>query len=172
MALQLFKIASTTVETPQSTIDFNSIPQGYTDLILVLSSRDSINSGASPGQGAIRFNGDSGNNYSRRYLRGNGSTADSSSSTGVSAIIPRVMQPNGATVNTFGSMTMYIPNYTGSNYKSLSIDNITENNATEAHAELHAGIWNSTSAITSMSIFSASGATMLTNSTATLYGVL
>ena len=171
MALQLFKIADVTVASPQATIDFSSIPQGYTDLVLVLSSRDSI-SGASPGQGAIRFNGDSGNNYSRRFLRGNGSTVDSSSSTGVSAIILRVMQPNGATANVFGSMTMYIPNYTGSNYKSLSIDNITENNATEAHAELNAGIWNSTSAITSMSILSASGASMLTNSTFTLYGVL
>lgn len=170
MALQLFKIAETTVATPQSSIDFTSIPQGYTDLYLVLSSRDSAS--GSPGQGAIRFNSDSGNNYSRRFIRGNGSTADSSSSTGVSAIITRVLQPNGATANVFGSLAMYIPNYTGSNYKSVSIDNVTENNATEAHAELLAGLWNSASAITSVTILSASSAILLANSTATLYGIL
>jgi hypothetical protein len=172
MALQLFKIASVEVATPQATIDFTSIPSGYTDLIIVCSIRDTINSGASPGQGALRFNGDSANNYSRRYVRGNGSTADSSFASSVSAFIWRVEQPNGATANTFGSTTLYIPNYTSSNYKSISMDNVTENNATEAHAELATGLWNSTSAITSISLLSASSANMMTNSTFTLYGVL
>lgn len=172
MALQLIEIADITVASPVTEVIFSSIPSGYTDLYLVFSSRDSVNSGATPGQGAIRFNLDSGNNYSRRYLRGNGSTADSSSSTSVSAIITRAFQPNGATANVFGSFAMYVPNYTGSNYKSASIDSVTENNATEAHAELTAGLWNSTAAITSVTILSASSASFLANSTFTLYGVL
>jgi hypothetical protein len=53
-----------------------------------------------------------------------------------------------ATANTFGNTEFYIPNYTSSNYKSFSVDGVTENNATAAFA-LYAGLWSNTAAITS-----------------------
>jgi hypothetical protein len=171
MANTYVAIATVTVGSGgANSIDFNSIPGTYTDLIILTSIRDT-SAGSSPAQGAIRFNGDSGNNYYRRYIRGNGSTADGGASAAISAYVWRVIQPGGATANTFGSTFIYIPNYASSNLKSISMDNITENNATEAHQELSAGLWNSTAAITSISILGASGQIIGQHSTATLYGI-
>jgi len=42
MALQLFKIADTTVGSPVNTISFSNIPSGYTDLKVVFSLRNDV----------------------------------------------------------------------------------------------------------------------------------
>jgi len=63
-----------TVGSATNTITFTSIPQGYTDLVMVGSVIPS-GSGLSP---QSRINSDSGNNYSRTVLAGNGSSASSS----------------------------------------------------------------------------------------------
>ena len=60
-------------------INFTSIPQTYTDLIVYVSGR--YDNAVSFNAGALRFNNDSGNNYSYRVLRGNGSSVDSFSGT-------------------------------------------------------------------------------------------
>jgi hypothetical protein len=65
---------------------------------------------------------------------------------------------------------MYIPNYASSNYKSFSIDSVTENNGTVAYQIMHAGVWSNTAAITSLTI-TAAGGNLAQYSTATLYGV-
>ena len=44
MALQLFKIATTSLSTAASSITFSNIPQGYTDLKVVLSVRANCSS--------------------------------------------------------------------------------------------------------------------------------
>lgn len=172
MALQLFKIASTTVETPQTSVTFSSIPQGYTDLIIKLSSRAN-NSGIT-----IRFNGDSGANYSWKRLGGNGSVVNSDGNSTYGSpyntfIYWAYSNQNTDTSNTFSNGDFYIPNYTSSNYKSASGDMVNENNATNAYAGLTAGLWSSSSAITSitMGIDTASPA-YTAGTTATLYGVL
>ena len=63
-------IARQTLTTSQAQITLSSIPQIYTDLILVFSgtlvSTDVL---------VMRFNGDTGSNYSDTILEGNGSTA-------------------------------------------------------------------------------------------------
>lgn len=168
MALQLFKIASTTVETPQATISFSNIPQGYTDLILVVSARSSTDTVST--YGLLRFNSDSGANYNRRTLLSNGSAASSSTSTSATSLIVWD-NASDATASTFANAQVYIPNYTSSNQKSVSNDSVSENNATAAYAVLYAGLWTGTAAITSISITEAL-ATFTANSTFTLYGVL
>ncbi len=168
MALQLFKIADATVATPQTSIDFNSIPQGYTDLLIKISLRSSdgnIYDGAN-----IYLNNDTtSTNYSFRRLYGNGATAASDSST--SSYRWFWVNGNTATTNSTGNAEIYIPKYTGSNYKSASFDFVTENNATTSYGGIVTCLWNSTAAITSISIASG-GNYFLPNSTATLYGVL
>ena len=81
-------------------------------------------------------------------------------------------QVNGATAtaNTFANVSIYIPNYTSANYKSVSIDAVTENNATTAYAFLSAGLWSNTAAITSATITNSSG-NYVQYSTAYLYGI-
>lgn len=163
MALQLFKIASTTVETPQASIDFNSIPSGYTDLCLVLSGRSTT----TVDYCEVRFNGAS-TNLSGRYLYGNGSTVASSTYQ------PFIyMNSSGNTANTFGNASIYVPNYAASNYKSISIDSVYENNATLAYTELQAGLWSSTSAINQVTLIcTGASQNFAAGTTATLYGVL
>jgi hypothetical protein len=82
-----------------------------------------------------------------------------------------VMLAAGATSDTFGNATIYVPNYAGSTAKSYSSDSVTENNATESYQAVHASSQSSTTAITSVTIFAQNG-NLLTGTTVSLYGVL
>lgn len=167
MALQLFKIASAEVATPQASIDFTSIPQGYTDLKLVLSGRTTNGGGYYDGLN-IMFNSTS-TGWTAKVLNGAGSTVSSLSST---TDRNYVINDQNATSNTFGNLELYIPNYTSSNYKTVSSDMITEtNDATNNYMRLAAILWSNTAAVTSINIYD-TGKTFAAGTTATLYGVL
>jgi hypothetical protein len=170
MALQLFKIADVTVASPQASIEFTSIPSGYTDLIVKLSAR-TIRTGTDVDDEVyLEFNGSGGTAYSARIVEGNGSTTRSVADTSQARLTRGIATTDNATANTFSSCEYYIPNYTSSNNKSVSFDNVMENNAAYCIMNLVAGLWANTAAITSMK-FTAVG-TFDTNSTFTLYGVL
>ena len=169
MALQLYKIATVEVGSAgSSSIDFNSIPQGYTDLKVVLSTRSSsANLGES---NRISFNGDTTNgNYTNKRLLGTGSAASSQSQTARESFFNTNAN---ATASTFANSEIYIPNYTSANSKSFSIDTVTENNGTEAYAGLIAYRWSGTTAITSITFVPESNNNFVQYSTATLYGIL
>ena len=146
-----------------SSITFSSIPSTYTDLCLVLSIRTT--NAADNDTIDLEINGVT-TNQSRIRLQGNGSAAASATASSLG------FQVNGdtATANTFGSAQIYIPNYAGSTNKSLSFENITENNATSAYANLIAGLWSQTTAITSLGIVPG-GTTIKQYSSAYLYGI-
>ena len=63
-------IASQTLASTVANVTFSSIPQGYTDLVLVVSSSTSTNTNL-----YLRFNNDSTSLYSDTVLNGNGTTA-------------------------------------------------------------------------------------------------
>ena len=171
MALQIFKIAEVTVASPQANIEFTSIPQGYTDLVIKGSTR--LTGGDAGVQLVVRFNG-STSGYSRRHVVGNGTSTSSSSGSSETYMRIAFAEESVYTANTFNNFELYIPNYVSSNNKSTSSDSVTENNATLAYASLHAGLWSNSAAISSISIFdiSATQANFTANSTATLYGIL
>jgi len=144
-----------------------TIPQTYTDLKVVISSRntDIYN------EIHFRFNGDTGNNYSGRNIYGNGSTVTSSFSSSISSLQNLTVESvSGQTASTFGNTELYIPNYTSSNHKSISADGVQENNATSAQAMLGAGLWANTAAITTITAFPSIG-TFAEGSTFYLYGI-
>lgn len=145
-----------------SSIDFNSIPQTFTDLCLVLSNRG-------PGDIKITFNG-SGTSASRRSLSGSGSSV--SSGSGSDGYAGR-STPSGNTANTFSNTMIYIPNYAGSTNKSYSVDSVDEQNGNPAYQVLIAGLWSDTSAITSLSVsdYGGGGQPFVQYSTAYLYGL-
>jgi len=149
-----------------ASLDLQSIPQTYTDLYLVISARTAY-SGTDQNMLVI-FNNDTGNNYSRRVLSGNGSSASSVTGTDGVVIITNAAT---STANTFSSASVYIPNYTGSTYKSASADAINENNATTAYQTISATVWNNTAAINRVTV-SGLGQTIVQYSTASLYGIL
>ena len=165
MALQLFKIADVTVATPQASVEFTSIPSGYTDLKVVCSLRSTGTSTDT----ALTFNG-STTSFTNRRLYSDGSTVYSDTSI-TNAISNTLMSASTYTANTFGNGEFYVPNYAGSNNKSVSADGVSENNATNALMMMTAGLWSNTAAITSVKVATTSGS-FAAGSTVTLYGVL
>jgi len=65
---------------------------------------------------------------------------------------------------------LYLPNYTSSVAKSVSGDNVSENNATASTQTITAGLWSGTDPITSIEIFG-SGTNLAQYSSASLYGM-
>jgi hypothetical protein len=173
MATTFTKIAAVTVGSGgASSIDFSSIPSTYTDLCLEVSSRTAGSFLAA--ELRLTFNGNSAN-YSWRRLQSNVSAASSDSNTTYGGVYNQLIllgsnNANSSTSNTFGNASIYVPNYASSNYKSLSSDLVSENNATEAYATFVAGLWSNTSAITSLSLTS-NGGNFVQYSTAVLYGI-
>ncbi len=148
----------------QSSIVFNSIPQTFTDLLIVTSLRDT---GSTNGwtNAYVRPNGLS-TNLTTRVLYGFGSTVGSFSDT----FIYHETVGGGSTANTFSNSSIYIANYTASVAKSISVDTSTENNQTNSINAIVAGLWNSTAAITSLSLVAEVG-NFAQYSSATLYGI-
>jgi hypothetical protein len=158
-------IASSTVGAGgAASIVFSSIPNTYTDLVLKLSVRSV---GTSTNAILLRLNGSSANG-TIRAIEGNGSAASSWSDTSSYAgNIP----PSTYTASTFANNEVYIPNYNSSNFKSSSVDSVTENNATSALADLQANLWSQTAAITSITLAPNGTNNFAEFSTAYLYGV-
>ena len=161
-------IASAAVgSTGATNFSFTSIPSTYTDLIIKLTLRDTAS--ADFWGYNVYFNNSLATNYSVRRLVGTGSSVGSDSLSSQTTLIPYAANGGSSTSNTFANNEIYIPNYTSSNAKSVSLDGVSENNATSAVSGLVAGLWSLTSAITQIDI-SASG-TFAQYSTAYLYGI-
>ena len=143
-----------------ASIEFTGIPQDGVDLVLIASGR--LTGGADAAD--LRFNSDSGSNYSQVRLTGTGSTV---SAYGFTADRINVeFSGNDQTANTFGNLSIYVSNYASTANKKVSIDAVTENNAS-AKQELTAGGYSTSSAITSLQLIKA----FAQYSTASLYKI-
>lgn len=145
----------------QSGIAFTSIPQNYTDLMVVFSIRASSN----VNRIYFSFNG-SADISPTRALYGFGSGSGSSETD----VFPVGINPSGSTANTFANCRLYVPNYTSNTGKIYSIDSVTENNGTTAYQNIHSGIWNFNDAINSLAIIPIVN-NITIYSSATLYGI-
>jgi hypothetical protein len=169
MATTYTLISSVTVGSGgASSIGFTSIPQTYTDLVVLISSR---NNSSNYGGFYMKFNGSSlGSNVTAKKLQGDGSSAGSNSQTDINWT--RV----DFTSNTFANSQIYIPNYTGSNNKSASFENAPENNATFGGIlAMSAWLWSQTTAVTQIDFGTFDGSFpndyFVQYSTAYLYGI-
>jgi hypothetical protein len=163
-------IASVTVGAGgSSSIQFSSIPGTFTDLTLVVSGR--YTAGFERETLNLRFNGDTGSNYTSVVLEGTDTTA-SSRTVASNPSFWGYAPGNAATASTFGNTQYTIPNYIGSAQKAISIDSVTELNGAFNRVALIAGVWTNTSAITSITLFNASALNFAQHSTAYLYGTL
>ncbi len=159
-------IESKTLGTAQASIEFTSIPQTYTDLVVVCSLRSAGTSNGA--QVYLEING-SASSFTNRTLYGTGASALSfSASIGYAGFYAG----SGDTANTFGNNSIYIPNYTGSTNKSMSIDTVYETNATTVYQGLQAQLWSNTAAITSLLLKPTPTANWDAGSIISLYGVL
>lgn len=168
MANTFVKIASSTVGAGGvSSVVFSSIPQTYTDLQVLVSSRaDNANV---YGWFTYTFNGNSSSLRSA-WIEPDGSTVATGSTT--TFMLGGSSNGNNSTASTFGNTSIYIPNYTSSNNKPSSSDDVGENNATTSYMDLVANLWSNTSAITSITFVPQTGTgTFRQYSTFTLYGI-
>jgi hypothetical protein len=150
-----------------SSVTFSNIPQTFSDLKLVISTRSSRGSGVD--YDTIKING-TVYTVAARGLQGNGSSASSFTDT----IFYSNTDGSTNTSSTFSSNEFYIPNYTGSQNKSISLDSVTENNGTTAYALMNAGLVTTSSPVTSILIdltASGAGASFAEYSTFYLYGI-
>ena len=152
-----------------SPITFSSIPQDATDLMILVSARtdyvtdphDYVN---------LRFNS-STSGYSWRRLYGTGSSAFSDTNSTQNAIWRWFVKANSTTANTFGNTMIYIPNYTGSQNKLVSLEAVTEDNAAGARQDIVAAIWENSAAISTITLSPYFGSLFLQNTTASLYKI-
>lgn len=157
-----YHIQTIEVSASTSTITFSNIPQIYSDLLVVVSDR-SDRSGAVNDAVMLRCNG---TNVTGRRLFGSGSSVTST------ADFAAINVAGSATANTFSNMAFYISNYSSSTTtKPVSLDAVGENNATAAYQSIAAGLFNSTSPVTSIQLYQETGTNFVQYSSASLYGI-
>ena len=176
-----YQLISNTTVTSGTTVSLTSIPQTYTDLLLLVSARSDYTGGGAVSM-SMSFNSN-GSSYTGRSIQMYSATSVASSTTttitynGITGAQLRAMAScisGASTVSTFANSSIYIPNYTSSNYKSYSIDTVSEGNTTAANGPqsllLDAGLWSNTAAITSID-FGLEVGSFVSPSTFYLYGI-
>jgi len=153
------KIATTTLSSSSTDIQFSSISSAYTDLVLVIAGKDT-SSTYSP---YIQFNGDTTTNYSITNLYGTGSAAVSSrdSSTATAYF--------GSLGATQGNAIVQIMNYANATTYKTALIRIND-----AGFRVYASVmlWRkSPEAINRVNVKVESGGNFATGSTFTLYGI-
>ena len=142
-----------------ASITFSSIPQTYTDLVIVMSA-SSVGGGISTD--GMQFNGDTANNYSSTRLTGNGSAASSDNSSSYGEITNGLTYP-GQFVSTYDIM-----NYSNTTtYKTI----LTKAAVSQSLHRSAVGLWRSTAAITSIKINDRTATNFAVGSTFSLYGI-
>jgi len=152
-------IAAQTLGSAAASVTFSSIPQTYTDLKFIcyiqLSALTFVN---------LRFNSDSGSNYSVNRIYGYGSTATAdrfNSQTGIDV--------GYFNSTNFGYSEINIMNYANSStFKTISNRWGSEGNSGYVLAGV--GLWRNTASITTISLTPYSG-NLNTGSSFTLYGI-
>lgn len=162
MATTYTPIATNTVSgSSTTTVTFSSISSAYTDLILVMQIADTT---ANANAGIV-LNSDTGTNYSRTQILGNGTTATSSRTASMAylGITPTI----GTSTNFETNIILHFMNYSNTTtYKTVLARGNQPSVATIAQALL----WRSTAAITRMDINDL-GTAWKAGSTFTLYGI-
>lgn len=153
----------------QAAIQFNNIPQTYTDLIVKLSVRTN-RSGTYEGGIGIGINSNESTGYTWKTIEAQGTSVTSNNTSYEPDWVSRV-PASQTTSSIFSNIDIYIPNYTSSTAKSYLSDGVGENNSTTGSLTLLTGLQSSTSAITSLRIADKANGLIVQHSTATLYGV-
>jgi hypothetical protein len=164
MASTYTPIATTTLGSAQSSVTFSTISGSYTDLVLVVSAAVATSNDI-----RLRFNSDTGNNYSTTILYGTGSAAGSARVSSESSILTDYYATPTSTLGNSAHI-ISIQNYSNSTtYKTT----LSRSNAAGTGVDATVGLWRSTSAITSLTLICGSTGSINfnTGSTFTLYGI-
>jgi hypothetical protein len=156
MATTYVPLATQTLSSAASSVTFSSIPQTYTDLVLVVAGGTTVTTDV-----YIEFNGDTGTNYSRTYLGGNGTSASSGRSTSTTAI------PSFYIGSSQSTGYAHIMSYANTNVNKTIL---TRSSSADVFVLTNVGLWRSTAAINSIKILTV-GTNLSSGSTFNLYGI-
>jgi hypothetical protein len=155
------KIATTTLGSAASSVNFNSISGSYTDIVIIAS----IKNTSLYLDTWIRFNSDTGSNYSNTVLAGNGSAAYSSRASNATKInltfsgYPDTGSHNVTIIN--------VMNYANTTTNKTIL---SRSDTAAWGVDATVGLWRSTSAISTIDLLPSSS-TFASGSTFTLYGI-
>jgi hypothetical protein len=150
-------IASQVLSSAAAGITFESIPQYYTDLVLVVNG----NTTAGPTDNNMRFNDDAGSNYGATMLYGQSGGSYSGLTTAANLEVGGIYWGTGR-----GSRTMHIMNYANPNV----FKNVLAQASSDTQVNFRAGTWKNTAPITSIYVF-VGASTYVAGTTFNLYGI-
>ena len=158
-------IATQTLASETTSITFSSIAATYTDLRIVFVV---VKPAAGNVAGRIRFNSDSGANYSYLWMVGNGTSA----TTGLGTSTAEIELFTGSAVTTTNPQLQIIDifRYAGSTFKTVLWQESSDKNGSGAVSR-NVGLWQNTSAINNIQLSDSSGRNFGVGTTATLYGI-
>lgn len=156
-----------------SQVLFNNIPQGYTDLYVAISVRDTVSANTVGWGGNVRFNGEtitSTTAYSNTVLYGDGSIAAAYREIGSASVRTGYVSTSVQTANSFAINSLYVSNYSSGNFKATFGEGSAATNGSSVYMMLTSGLYRNTAPITSLAVIA--GANPLAeNTTVTLYGI-
>jgi len=156
-------IATTTLGSDSTSVVFSSIPQTYTDLIMVFNGYNTV---ATAMDFEYEINSDSGSNYSETLLQGDGSSASSSRHSNYGGgIIGSIWSTGRATV------IGHFMNYANTTTYKTCLGRFSTPSGGLVGATV--SLWRNTNAITSLNFNQPAGQSgqFASGSTFTLYGI-
>jgi hypothetical protein len=160
-------IATQTLGSAASSVTFSSIPGTYTDLVLVLGD---LKAGISSNTVCVRYNSDSGTNYSYTILTGTGSVAQSARASDQTYSF--FGGYNVGVDGTYPSTVIgHIMNYANTTtYKTGLSRYGIEKAGSGGESQVIVNLWRSTAAITSVTVATFTGNWSI-GSVFSLYGI-
>lgn len=157
MAITYDAIASTTISgSSTTTVTFSSISANYTDLIIVYGGQGTTNANI-----LLKLNSDTGSNYSRTYMYGDGGSVITGRESALSSL--------GIfyTSNSQTTSILQIMNYANTTtYKTI----LSRNNLSTLSTTAYVAMWKSTAAISQIDLTIDAG-NYAANSVISLYGI-
>lgn len=156
----------------ETSVAFDSIAADYDDLMIQVSATDDGRTG-NVASWYLEVNDLQTGIYSSKVLRTYNTSVLNGGTTNETGLW---LGQIGISLAVGGSWLIYIPNYASSNGKTLSLDGVTEKNASEVAQTLLAGFINTTAAITKVRLYPAdspatSNGSFAEYSSFTLYGI-
>jgi hypothetical protein len=152
-----------------SILQFNNIPQNYTDLMVKLSTKSEYTGTLM----LLRMKINGYNAFTWKSVVAEGTTTGSYIQTSYGADVTThgtMVGTVSATTNTFGVSEIYISNYGSNNYKSYTVESVSEGTFTGSFMWLLGGLYSSNSPITSLTVYPETS-NFAQYTTATLYGI-
>ena len=153
-----------------SSVTFSSIPATYTHLQIRGIARTD-RSAAKQDAARIRFNSDTGSNYTLHYLLGDGTSATAGASTSITSTFSDGFTCAGVASSIFGVAVIDILDYKNTNkYKTMRSLSAWDDNG-DGRVWLESGVWMDTSAISTITFTPNAGSNFVQYTQFALYGI-